>query len=84
MNNQPFIIERLFDVPVSKVWDALTKNGQMKKWYFQLPDFKAVVGFEFTFTGGADDHKPYRHLCRIVEVIPGRKLSYSPLRWISR
>jgi len=45
MNNQPFIIERLFDVSVSKVWDALTKNEQMKKWYFQLPDFKVVVGF---------------------------------------
>lgn len=77
MSNQPFVIERLFDVPVTKVWDALTKNEQMKKWYFQLPDFKPVVGFEFTFSGGADDQRPYQHLCKVVEVIPGKKLAYS-------
>src|SRR5258706_4013035 len=77
MSNQPFVIERLFDVPVTKVWDALTKNEQLKKWYFQLPDFKPVVGFEFTFSGGADDQHLYQHLCKVVEVIPGKKLAYS-------
>ena len=77
MSNQPFVIERLFEVPVSKVWDALTKNEQLKKWYFQRPEFKPAVGFEFTFTGGPDEKKPYHHLCKVVEVIPGRKLSYS-------
>ena len=42
--------KRVFDAPVAKVWDALTRNEQMKKWYFQLADFKPVVGFEFQFT----------------------------------
>ncbi len=77
MSNQPFVIERLFDVPVNRVWDALTKNEQMKKWYFQLADFKPVVGFEFSFTGKADENTEYTHLCTVTEVIPGKKLSYS-------
>ncbi|HEV7424022.1 MAG TPA: SRPBCC domain-containing protein, partial [Candidatus Paceibacterota bacterium] len=51
MSNQPFIIEQVYDVPVSKVWDAITDNEQMKKWYFQMKDFKPVVGFEFSFSG---------------------------------
>ena len=77
MNNQPFVIERLFDAPVSRVWDALTKNEEMKKWYFKLPDFKAIPGFEFSFTAGAKGQEQYKHLCRITEVIPGKKLAYS-------
>jgi uncharacterized protein YndB with AHSA1/START domain len=77
MNTQPFVIERIFDAPIEKVWDALTKNVQMKKWYFQLPDFKAVVGFEFSFKGGPDEKNYYNHLCKVTEVIPGKKIAYS-------
>ncbi len=77
MNNQPFVIERVFDVPVEKVWDAITINEQMKKWYFQLADFKPVVGFEFQFTGKADENTEYLHLCKITEVVIGKKLTYS-------
>jgi len=77
MSNYPLVIERVFDASVSKVWEALTINDLMKKWYFVLPDFKAEVGFEFTFTGGADDQHMYTHLCRIIEVVPYKKLAYS-------
>lgn len=77
MSNQPFVIERVLDAPVTRVWNALTKNEQMKKWYFQLADFKPVVGFEFSFTGQADEHTEYTHLCTVTEVVPGKKLSYS-------
>ena len=75
MSNQPFVIEQAYDVPVSKVWDAITNNEQMKKWYFQIPDFKPIVGFEFSFSGGAKGE--YKHLCKVTEVIPGKKLTYS-------
>jgi uncharacterized protein YndB with AHSA1/START domain len=77
MSNQPFVIERMFDVPITKVWNALTQNEQMKKWYFNLPDFKPVVGFEFQFTAGKEGHTLYKHLCRVTEVLPGKKLAYS-------
>jgi uncharacterized protein YndB with AHSA1/START domain len=77
MSSQPFIIERIFDAPITKVWDALTKNEQMKKWYFQLEDFKPVVGYEFQFTGKTEKNVEYLHLCKVTEVISGKKLAYS-------
>jgi uncharacterized protein YndB with AHSA1/START domain len=77
MNNKPYVIEHVFDAPVEKVWDAITKNEQMKKWYFQLEDFKPVVGFEFQFTGKADENTEYLHLCKVTEVISRKKLAYS-------
>jgi uncharacterized protein YndB with AHSA1/START domain len=77
MSDQPFVIERLFDAPIANLWDALTKNEQMRKWYFQLAEFKPVVGFEFQFTGKTKENVEYLHLCRVTEVIPGKKLAYS-------
>jgi uncharacterized protein YndB with AHSA1/START domain len=77
MSSQPFVIERTFDAPVSRVWDALTQNEQMKKWYFHLTDFKPVLGFEFQFTGTSKENKEYLHRCKITELEPGKKLAYS-------
>ncbi|HYJ65441.1 MAG TPA: SRPBCC domain-containing protein [Parafilimonas sp.] len=76
MNNEPFVIERTYNAPVEKVWKALTDNEQMKQWYFNIAAFKPEVGFEFTFDGGSKE-KTYTHLCKILEVIPNKKLSYS-------
>ena len=76
MENQPITIERVFDAPAPKIWKALTENEQLKQWYFQLEDFKAEVGFEFQFIGGPDDRQ-YLHLCKVTEVIPNQKLTYS-------
>ena len=50
MNNQPIIIERTFDAPVGKVWQAITDKDEMKKWYFDLAEFKAETGLGFSFT----------------------------------
>jgi uncharacterized protein YndB with AHSA1/START domain len=75
MSNQPFVIERVYDVPVSKLWDTITNNEQLKKWYFQISDFKLIPGFEFSFSGGAKGE--YKHLCKVMEVLPGKKLTYS-------
>jgi len=76
MSNEPFVIERTYNAPVEKVWKALTDNDQMKQWYFKIPAFKPEVGFEFTFDGGSKE-KTYTHLCKVLEVVPNKKLSYS-------
>jgi uncharacterized protein YndB with AHSA1/START domain len=76
MKAEPFIIERVYNAPVDKVWKAITNQQDMKQWYFDIPDFKAEVGFEFQFEGGNED-RTYLHLCKITEVIKERKLSYS-------
>ena len=36
-----------------------------------------TVGFEFSFYGGESDEKKYKHNCRVIEVVPERKLSYT-------
>jgi uncharacterized protein YndB with AHSA1/START domain len=72
----PFTIVRTFNAPVEKVWEAITDKAAMKQWYFDLAEFKPVVGFEFEFTGGPPE-KEYLHKCKVTEVIPGKKLTYS-------
>ncbi|MCW3087879.1 MAG: hypothetical protein JWQ78_1265 [Sediminibacterium sp.] len=76
MSNGNFVIERRFQAPVQKVWQAITDSGQMKAWYFDIPEFKAEVGFEFQFSAGPPE-KLYLHLCKVLEVIVEKKLSYS-------
>lgn len=77
MEHQPITLERVFNAPVSKVWSAITDSDEMKNWYFDLPGFRAEVGYQFKFTGGPDDGKQYLHLCEITEVEPEKKLTYS-------
>ena len=76
MTQEPFIIERTFKAPVEKVWEAITSKEQMKQWYFDIAEFKPETGFEFTFDG-ENEGKKYVHLCKITEVVPNKKLSYS-------
>jgi uncharacterized protein YndB with AHSA1/START domain len=77
MNNLPVIIERTLNASVEKVWRAISDKNEMKKWYFDLAEFKPEPGFEFNFTGGPEDGIQYLHLCKITEAIPNKKLSYS-------
>jgi uncharacterized protein YndB with AHSA1/START domain len=76
MKSDPFVIERLYNAPLQRVWKALTDPMEMKEWYFDIKEFRPEVGFEFEFYGGAEDRK-YLHKCKIIEVVPGKKLSYS-------
>lgn len=76
MKAEPFVIERTFKAPVSKVWKAIIDKDQMKQWYFDIAEFKPEVGFEFTFTANMEEME-YIHLCKITEVVPGKKLKHS-------
>ncbi|WP_462221480.1 SRPBCC family protein [Ferruginibacter sp.] len=74
---QPIRMERIYNAKVKKVWQAITDNNQMKQWYFDIAEFKPEVGFEFQFTGEGKDGEKYIHLCKVVEVIKEKKLTYS-------
>jgi uncharacterized protein YndB with AHSA1/START domain len=76
MKSEPFIIERVYDAPVEIIWKAISDRDEMKNWYFDLKEFRAETGFEFSFYGGADDRE-YLHLCKVIDVEPNKKLSYS-------
>jgi uncharacterized protein YndB with AHSA1/START domain len=76
MKTEPVIKEVLLNASASKVWKAITDKDDMKQWYFDFAEFKPEVGFEFQFYGGSDEKK-YLHLCKITEVITGKRLTYS-------
>jgi len=75
--DSPFVIEKSYKATRQKVWRAITNKDDMKQWYFDLPEFKPVVGFEFEFRGGKEDGEQYLHRCKITEVIPEKKITYS-------
>ena len=76
MNTDPIIIEKTFDSKIDVLWKAITDKEEMKKWYFHMSDFKPEVGFEFKFEGKSEKCT-YIHNCRVIEVIPGRKLTHT-------
>jgi len=76
MEKNSVLIEETLNAPAEKVWAALTQIDQLKQWYFDFPEFKPEVGFEFQFYGG-DGGEQYLHLCKIIEVIEEKKLEYS-------
>ena len=73
---EPVIVERTFSAPIARVWKALTDVEEMRRWYFDLKEFKPEVGFEFEFTVEHEGLK-YHHLCKITEVISQKKLAYT-------
>lgn len=72
-----FVIEKSYKAPRKKVWRAITDKDDMRQWYIDLPDFKPEVGFEFEFRAGKEDGIQYLHCCKITEVVPEKKLTYS-------
>jgi len=70
------VIERTFNAPVAKVWNAITDAEEMRQWYFDLKEFKPEVGFEFEFVVEHEGTR-YHHLCRVTEVIRQKKIAYT-------
>jgi len=73
---EPLIIESTYNAPLAEVWQAITDRNDMKNWYFDAPEFKPEVGTEFTFKG-ENEGRVYIHNCKVLEVIPGRKLKHT-------
>jgi uncharacterized protein YndB with AHSA1/START domain len=78
-NNQstePLVVERTFEAPVARVWQAMTTKDEMSRWFFDLKEFKAQAGFEFEFTVEHEGNT-YRHLCKVTEAVPQKKLAFT-------
>ena len=71
------VIERSYNAPIEKVWKAISDKNEMKKWYFELSEFKPEPGFEFQFYGEGKQGEKFLHLCKVTEVIKPKKLTYS-------
>lgn len=77
MSTKPLVVERTFDARANSIWHALTDIEQIKKWYFQLEDFKPKIGFKFDFMGGEEGGQQFLHLCEVTQVEEGKKLAYT-------
>ena len=77
MDDKPVTVQYTFDALPERVWRAITDKEEMRKWYFDLKEFKPEIGFEFRFLAGESEENQYLHICKITEVIPEKKLSYS-------
>lgn len=65
---------------VQHVWTALTQPELMKNWYFDIPGFEAIEGKTFDFVVSFEDEGAmhhFRHVFRILEVIPYQKLKHT-------
>jgi len=77
MEQNTISLEETFNAPVEKVWQAITDIDQLKIWYFDFPEFKPEVGFEFQFYGQGQGGEKFLHLCKVIEVEFEKKLQYS-------
>ncbi len=77
MANNDVFIEITLQAPLEKVWQAISDNEQMRKWYFDLPEFIPAIGYTFSFSGGPSEQEQYLHLCEVIEAIPEQELAYS-------
>lgn len=60
--------ERTFDQPINKVWQAITKGDQISKWFIHA-DFKAEVGYNYTFTA-TEEHGSTKVTGKVLEADP--------------
>ena len=70
------IVERTLNAPIPRVWQALTDVKQMRRWYFDLREFRPEVGFEFEFVVEHEGNS-YHHLCRVTDVVSQKKIAYT-------
>jgi uncharacterized protein YndB with AHSA1/START domain len=75
--SSPIVKEVLLNAPVARVWRAITSRDELSQWSFDMPAFEPVVGFDFEFYGEKDGQK-FRHLCRVVSVVPEKSMTW---RW---
>ena len=74
------VINRVFDLPIGKVWQAWTDAEQFKKWWgpkdFTCPSSKmdASVGGKYLSCMRGPDGKEYWSTGEVKELIPERKL----------
>ena len=70
------VVEQLFQLPIKKVWAAITELDQMKQWFFSdIPAFEPETGFRTEFLVRVDG-RSFTHVWKIKELIPGRKIRY--------
>lgn len=73
---KPVSIKQQFQTNSENVWDAITRPGKMKQWYFeQIENFIAEPGFETRFDVPVNE-TVFTHCWKVMEVKKNEKISY--------
>lgn len=73
----PILVQEIFDIPVEKVWSAITDHKEMIQWYFEdIPDFSSEVGFMTRFAVNSSD-RTFTHQWEVIDVIPNQRITYN-------
>jgi len=65
-----------FNQSPQEVWKYLTKPELIEQWLMKT-DFQPIVGHKFYFIGGCDHEEKTAAHCKVLEVKPYTRLSYS-------
>ncbi len=44
---ETILVTQIVDVPIERVWNALTQEAELRKWYFTVENYIFEVGKEF-------------------------------------
>jgi len=73
----PVVVEQTFHASVNQVWNAITDENQMKRWYFDtIGSFEPEVGFETEFNVRSNG-KDYFHLWKVTDVEYEKRIAYT-------
>src|SRR5438105_4321965 len=72
----PITVEATLNAPVSRVWQAITDDEEMRRWFFEtIKAFEAMEGFETEFNVH-NEGRDYPHHWKVTKVVAGQKLVY--------
>jgi len=76
-SDAPIEVVQTFEVPITRLWDAITAQPQMIQWFFDnIEAFEPVEGFESRFVV-ENEGRIFPHLWKITQVDPPRMISYN-------
>ena len=76
-DDEPIIVEQMFNAAIETVWNAITDIVEMRQWYFEnIPSFKPEVGFKTQFNV-ISQRRNFRHMWEVTEVVPMTKITYN-------
>ena len=77
LKTKDIVIDEVFPHTAETIWKLLTSAELMTRWMMQPKDFQAVEGTDFTFHTNPAGAWDGIIRCKVLEVVPGRRLSYA-------
>ena len=71
------VLDEVFPHAPEAIWKTLTSAKLIARWLMQPTGFEAVEGTTFTFQTTPGGHWDGVIHCRVLEVVPNRRLVYS-------